>query len=197
MAPLARPIRRGRQAMIWSAMVHDQGSLAWIVVAAYLLGALLAFAAAGRATSRERIFWNMTAIALVFLGINKQLDFQTDLTDVARAAALSEGWYGWRRDAQGLFILIVAVASVALCLLLWLWLRNAATSVKAAAAGLAVLLAFIFIRAASFHHIDYWVTIRIAGLRSGWWLELLGIGTIAFAAGAYRYRASASAGEFG
>lgn len=181
--------------MIWSALVHDQGRLAWIVVAAYAAGALLAFAAAGRGTHRERTFWIGVAIALVLLGVNKQLDLQTDITTLGRAAALSEGWYGDRRDAQGAFILLIALVAAGCGVLLWVWLRRAATTVKVAAAGLLVLLAFILIRAASFHHIDYWVTVSVAGLRSGWWLELLGIAIIGVAAAAYRSRADRSARE--
>lgn len=172
--------------MIWSAMVHDQGSLAWIVVAGYAAGALFAFAAAGRGSGRERTFWIGTAIALLLLGVNKQLDLQTDLTSIAKAAAISEGWYGERRDAQGAFILLIALAAVGCGLGLWTWLRESAPSVKAAATGLVILLAFIIIRAASFHHIDYWVTISVAGLRSGWWLELLGIAIVGTAAVVYR-----------
>jgi hypothetical protein len=182
--------------MIWSALVHDQGRLAWIVVAGYAVGALFAFAAAGRGDGRERSFWIGSAIALILLGINKQLDLQTDLTTLARAAALSEGWYGERRDAQGAFILLIALAAAGCGLVLWMWLRDTATSVKAAAAGLVVLFAFIFIRAASFHHIDYWVTVSVAGLRSGWWLELLGIAIIGAAAAVYRNsRAILASGE--
>ena len=179
--------------MIWSALVHDQSRLAWIVVAGYAAGALLAFAAAGRGAGRERAFWIGTAIALLLLGLNRQLDLQTDLTSLARATALSEGWYGERRDAQGAFILLIALAATVCGLLLWIWLRDAAASVKSAAAGLVVLFAFILIRAASFHQIDYWVTISVAGLRSGWWLELLGIAIIGLAAAAYRSGSSAIA----
>ena len=176
--------------MIWSALVHDQGPLAWIVVAGYAAGALLAFVAARQASARERTFWTGAAIALILLGINKQLDLQTDLTTLARGAALSEGWYGERRDAQGAFILLIALAAGGCGLLLFVWLREAPATVKAAAAGLITLLAFILIRAASFHHLDYWVTVSVAGLRSGWWLELLGIAIVGLAAVAYRYRAT-------
>lgn len=175
---------------MWAILVHDRGSLAWIVVAFYAVGALLAFAAAGSSSARERTFWIGTAITLLLLGINKQLDLQTDLTTVVREAALSEGWYSERRDAQGAFILLIALLGAVCGFFLLVWLRETSTAVKVAAAGLMVLVAFVFMRAASFHHIDYWVTIRIAGLRSGWWLELLGIATIACAAGAYRFRNS-------
>jgi hypothetical protein len=172
--------------MIWSALVHDPGPLAWIVVAAYAAGALLAFAAASRARARERSFWLATAVVLVLLGINKQLDLQTDLTQAGRFLARSEGWYRSRKIAQGVFILAIAVGAAACGALLWGWLRDAASSVKAAALGVVVLLAFIFVRAASFHHIDYWIAINIAGMRSGWWLELLGVAIIGGAAAKYR-----------
>lgn len=168
-------------------LLHDQGPLAWFVVAGYVIAALLALRAGSAAAGRERSLWLGTAVALLLLGINKQLDLQTDLTDVARVVAHSEGWYSWRRDVQGLFLLLMALGTIGAGMLLWRWLRTATVSSKVAAMGLLILLAFIFLRAASFHHIDYWVTIPIAGMRSGWWLELLGIAVIGSAA-VYRSR---------
>lgn len=168
-------------------LMHDQGLLAWFVVGGYVIAALLALRAGSAAAGRERSLWLGTAVVLLLLGINKQLDLQSDLTDIARSAAHLEGWYGLRRDVQGLFLLMMALGTIAVAMLLWRWLRKATTSSKVAAMGLLILLAFIFLRAASFHHIDYWVTIPIAGMRSGWWLELLGIAVIGSAA-AYRGR---------
>ena len=163
-------------------LLHDQGPLAWFIVAGYVIAALLALRAGSAAAGRERSLWLGTAVALLLLGINKQLDLQTDLTDIARAAAHSEGWYGWRRDVQGLFLVLMAFGTIGIAMLLWRWLRKVTASAKVAAMGLLILLAFIFLRAASFHHIDYWVTIPVAGMRSGWWLELVGIAVIGSAA---------------
>lgn len=168
-------------------LLHDQGPLAWFVVAGYLIAALLAFRAAAPAIGRERGFWRATAIVMILLGINKQLDLQSDLTDVARAAAHSEGWYSLRRDVQGAFLLLMALATVGAATFLWRWLRFVPMAAKVAAMGVVILLAFIFVRAASFHHIDDWVTIHVAGMRSGWWLELLGIAVIGCSA-AWRSR---------
>jgi hypothetical protein len=168
--------------MMWLELVHDQGSLAWIVVAAYAVGALLALAAVPRSAGRERGFWGLTAVALILLGLNKQLDLQTDLTLAAKYLAQSEGWYDWRREAQGIFLLVIALGAAAAAFFLLRWLRGSSASARVAAAGLVTLFAFIVIRAASFHHVDYWVTVNVGGLRSGWWLELLGIGIIAGAA---------------
>jgi hypothetical protein len=171
-----------------SRFIHDQGPLAWFVVAGYLIAAFLAFRAGSATGGRERGFWLATGIVMVLLGFNKQLDLQNDLTDLARSAAHSEGWYSLRRDVQGLFLLLMALGTAAIAVLLWRWLRDSSHSAKVAALGLVILLGFIFVRAASFHHIDYWVTISIAGLRSGWWLELIGIAVISWAAATYRSR---------
>jgi hypothetical protein len=167
--------------------MHDEGMLPWVIVAVYGLGALLAFAASGKATRRERSFWLGTAIALLCLGINKQLDLQTDLTQVARAAARARGWYGFRREAQGLFLLLLVAASTAFATIFVFWLRKTTASVKVAAVGLLILATFIFARAALFHHLDYWVAIDIRELGNGWWLELAGIAVICAAAADYRF----------
>ena len=115
--------------------VHDQGPLAWFVVAGYLIAAFLAFRAGSATAGRERGFWLATGIVMVLLGINKQLDLQSDLTDFARAAAHSEGWYGWRRDVQGLFLLLMALGAAAIAMVLWRWLRDSSHSAKLAAIG--------------------------------------------------------------
>jgi hypothetical protein len=81
----------------------------------------------------------------------------------------------------------MGLGTIAVGTFIWRWLRGVTVSAKVAAMGLVILLAFIFLRASSFHHIDYWVTIHVAGMRSGWWLELLGIVVIGSAA-AWRSR---------
>jgi len=174
-------------------LIHDQGQLAWSVVFGYFVAAVLAWRAGSVAAGRERSLWLGTAIALLLLGINKQLDLQTDLTMIAKYAAHKEGWYDhWRRPVQGLFLLLLGAGAIGFAIFLSRWLRDTAVSAKVAAIGLVILLAFIFARAASFHHLDYWVTVNIAGMRSGWWLELVGILVISAAAIAYRHGAESA-----
>jgi hypothetical protein len=177
--------------------IRDPGLLPWGIVIGYLVAALLTFRAGSVTAGRERILWLGTGAALILLGINKQLDLQTDLTLAAKVLAHREGWYNqWRRDVQGIFILLVAVGAIGFVLFLWRWLRDASANAKVAAMGLVILAAFIFVRAASFHHIDYWVTVPIAGMRSGWWLELIGIAVIG-AAAAFRGRRQPSVASSG
>ena len=49
-------------------------------------------------------------------------------------------------------------------------------------AGTVFLICFVAIRAASFHHIDRFIGIRLAGMRMNWILELGGIGLVAYGA---------------
>lgn len=181
--------------MISAGLPASEVRLVWIVVAAYCAGALLAIAAAHRAKARERTFWLVTGIILVLLAINRQFNLQGDLAEAGRMLARSEGWYGSRHVPQLLLVLSLAAGSAVLEAFLWRALRNASASVKAAAVGLLGLVAFILIRAVSLHDIDYWVTIHVAGIRSGWWIELLGITAIAASAAIYSVRSAASPGS--
>ena len=167
-------------------LFHDRFALAWIIVAAYFVGAILAYWASRKAVRRERRFWIATAVLLVLLGLNKELDLQTLVTTEGRDLAKSFGWYEQRRLVQGAFLLVLAIAAVIGVGALLKWLRRSPPAMKSAAVGIALLLTFILMRAAAFHHIDEWVTIDIAGLRSGWWIELAGIAVIAISAVSYR-----------
>jgi TRAP-type uncharacterized transport system fused permease subunit len=170
-------------------LIHDPTPVAWIIVAAYFVGAIVCFLA-GRFSvqRRDRMFWLGTGLFLVLLGLNKQLDLQSLLTEAGRSLAQREGVYDARRLIQGIFILALAAGAILGVATLSGWLRRSAASVKVAAFGIVLLVAFILMRAASFHHMDGWVTHRVAGMRSGWWLELAGIAVIGLSAMRYRHQ---------
>lgn len=172
-----------------ASLQHDASALAWVVVAAYFAGALAAFVA-GRSTrsGRDRRFWFAMTGLLLVLGLNKQLDLQTFVTTFGRSVARSEGWYQYRREVQAAFVALLTLAAIGFVAVLPRWSRGMPRTVRFAAAGSVLLFAFILIRAASFNHIDEWVTTDVAGLRSGWWLELAGIAVIGCSAVVYRSR---------
>ena len=123
-------------------------------------------------------------IVLLSLAINKQLDLQTLFTSALRQSARAEGWYGERRAYQLFFMEALAVAAVAGgVLLLWLT-RRLGTGLKIASAGAIVLIAFVLMRAASFHHVDTLLRLEVGHLRLGWVIGLGGIGLVT--AGALR-----------
>lgn len=166
--------------------LNDEGVMAWIIVGAYALTFLLAVAATTRtAAERDGWFWAVSALCLLLLGLNKQLDLQTQFTAMLREMARADGWYEYRRSLQLLFDMALGIALLASLVFILLLTRNSGFGVRLALIGLAFLAAFILLRAASFHHVDVVLSGTIAGIKLHALLELSGIllvATGAFAA---------------
>jgi hypothetical protein len=162
---------------------------------------LLYFAAVGlcgwvlRTKSREmaaleRWVWRGLAAGLAVLGVNKQLDLQTALTELGRLLAADEGWYDDRRRVQRLFIFGVGLAAVAVGTVLLALARRSPPATSVALVGSCALLAFVVIRASSFHHVDVFIASRWWGLRGNWLVEVGGL-LVVLAGAAWRSRAPA------
>jgi hypothetical protein len=169
----------------WQPAIGDPTLMGWVTVLAYLAAALLALRsawAAKRAPAQRALarFWLALSLLLFLLGINKQLDLQTLFTQIARDAALAQGWYEERRRYQVMFIAAVGVLGVVGTLGLAFALRKIAARIWLALLGIGFLVSFVLIRAASFHHVD--LLLRAGTLRLNWVFELTGIGLIAVAA---------------
>jgi hypothetical protein len=129
-------------------------------------------------TSQERHAWRAVSVVFLALGINKQLDLQSALTEAGRILALSEGWYAQRRDVQLAFIILVAISCTVAAIILAIWAYNAPVPTWFALIGTTFVLGFVLIRAASFHHIDRFIGERILNLRWNWILEMGGISIV-------------------
>jgi hypothetical protein len=177
----------------WHFGIGDPTFLGWFTVAAYALALHYAwFAIAttrksardlrGRGLASEREertvahFWLATFGVLLLLGINKQLDLQTLLTDVLRDLSLQEGWFQERRLWQARFIGGLLFLGFSSGLFALYWLRHVFVRIRVSLLGLTVLGTFVLVRAAYFHHV-----IRRGG-RVHWVLELCGIALVARAA---------------
>lgn len=173
----------------WQPGIGDPTIVGWATVVAYGVAAVLSLRCARRTViGLEHWFWVCSAIALVLLGINKQLDLQSLFTQIGRDMAMREGWYAERRVAQAAFIAALAVSGLfALAGLLWL-VRRLPRATQAAGVGLVLLVVFIIIRGASFHHIDQMVGSSFEGIRVNWILELTPLLLISVAA--HRRRAT-------
>lgn len=174
----------------WHLGIGDPTLAGWITVLGYLATACLAFRTAflfqknlpEKKLSRFALFWFCLGLLLLALGINKQLDLQTWFTQTGKQMAQDQGWYQNRRVVQVAFIGMIAVAAVGGFFLIARLLKGAWRRHALALAGTAFLLAFVVVRASSFHHVDQILGWKIGGLKMNWILELGGIGLVALAA---------------
>jgi hypothetical protein len=183
----------------WRPGIGDPTVAGWITVVAYLVAAALCGWAAreepspdGRRRGKPAAFWLVLAALMTLLGINKQLDLQSFLTEVGRGVLKGASLYQDRRIYQMAFI--GSVAAACLGLLGWcLWAsRRSRRNRRAASIGMAFVLAFVAIRAASFHHVDVLLASRLGALKWNWILEL---GGILFIGGSAFRAASESSGD--
>lgn len=164
----------------WHAGIGDPTIWGWLTVGMYLLVVVRCFAKVKQyqLAGAPYLFWVLLGLCLLLLGINKQLDLQTLLTQVLRDIAVERGWYEYRRKLQVLFIFCVGFSMLTGFIILrvalidhwrhyhWIWL------------GLLTLSAFVLIRAASFHHVDILIHQSMMGLELNVILENLALALI-------------------
>lgn len=167
----------------WVAGIGDPSVVGWVTVAAYAAAVALAGRnlAAARRTGASSSFWLALTAMLFALGINKQLDLQSWFGETGRDLALAQGWYGVRRTVQGTFIALMAAGGVAFLLYARRAWAGHWREYRPVFVGLVLLVFFIVIRAASFHHIDEFIGIDVGRTTLGRAFELLGIVAIALA----------------
>lgn len=165
----------------WEPGIGDPTAWGWITVAAYAIAAAYGWKAAyvaqisGRHWKTESAFWLGVTLIMIALGINKQLDLQSLLTEVMRSFAKESGWYARRRTAQEAAIVFMVISSLAVAAGIFYILRRTKFEVKIAGAALCCVLAFVVIRAASFHHVDALIAMDCMGVSWNAILELPGI----------------------
>lgn len=147
----------------WRPHVGDPDALGWITTLAYFVAAFLCWRAARREQAAMRdqrrapgealpAFWGWLAVALVPLGINKQLDLQVLARQTAIDLVTAAG-YGPRQQWVGRGL--VAVLALGACVLLPLGARSSRgvrrdPSYRVAFAGVAALACFIVLRAGTY-----------------------------------------------
>ncbi len=139
------------------------------------------FAAINHRASRDqramKQLWLLIAVTMVLLGIDKLLDLQTLLIQKLRNRAYANGWYSDRRRYQLDFIAAMSSVGLLATAGLVIWLRRVFSRVVLAIGGLAMLVLFVMIRAASFHYVDK--VLSLGGeVRVNTVIELSGIGLI-------------------
>lgn len=183
----AKPVEGQGWVGHWSPGIGDPSAMGWVTVALYLVAAWLCFLCSRRSRVLARRssdgrweprLWALFAVVLLALGINKQLDLQSAFTEMMRVVAREQGWYEARRQYQYAFIGAVAVlaAVVGTALIAAVWRLGRA--LKLAAVGLVFVLAFVAVRAMSFHHVDALIGTRVLNVRVNWMFEIGGIAVV-------------------
>jgi hypothetical protein len=163
----------------WSPRIGDPSVMGWLTVAAYVAASALTALVAARPGTRPRLFWLVLSLLLLGLAVNKQLDLQTALTATGRCLAKAQGWYDRRGVVQMEFIAAVMAGGLILTLLTIRMMRRYLADTWLAITGFGMLMTFIAVRAAGFHHVDRLIGHEIGGVRLNWILELGGITLIA------------------
>lgn len=151
----------------WHAGIGDASIYGWLTVAFYLVAVLCCLVKAKDAKKfgGNYQFWLYLAVFLLLLGVNKQLDLQSWLTEFVKDSAQAQGWYAHRRPVQIIFIAILGLGLVITLVSLRLFLANSWRHHKITWLGIILLSAFILMRAASFHHFDILINRPILGLQ--------------------------------
>jgi hypothetical protein len=141
-------------------------------------------------TKREFWAWSVFSVLLWLLAVNKQLDFQTALTEIGRMLARKQGWYWHRAHVQKAFIGALCGFGLLCVIASWIALCGLGSAVKVAALGICCIGVFVLVRASSFHRVDAFLGHRLVHLRMNWLLEMGGI-LITLCAALLRVRAAA------
>lgn len=152
-------------------------------MAAYVIAAgaaAMAFLGTPRRSNARKV-WIAITTGMVLLAINKQLDLQSLVTDIFRTFSKMYGWYDQRRGVQAIFIVMIVACSAIGATILVINVRQSFDRYGLLLAGAFLLIAFVIIRAASFHHIDQILKVQIERVMLNWFLELSGIGLIVIA----------------
>jgi len=158
----------------------DHTFFGWMTVLAYLVTSIrLSLKTRLAWLNKDNIlFWVCFTVLILFLGFNKQLDLQSNFTEMMRDMAKANGWYEQRRPLQFLFVSFIALLLPLLFFLVRLSLANSWRRYKLMWIGILLLLVFIVIRAASFHHVDLIFYKTIGSLRFYQALEIVAISII-------------------
>lgn len=173
----------------WSPGIGDPTLMGWLTVILYFLAAISCWSTARRLRTaavdaedtehtKELRVWRSITAAFLALGFNKQLDLQTALTEAGRVLANLGGWYDQRRFAQVAFLAAVVLACLIAAIVLVRWVQNSSRATWLALAGSIMILGFVLIRAASFHHFDHFIGEKFLGFRWNWILEMGGISVV-------------------
>jgi hypothetical protein len=164
----------------WKPAIGDPSLMGWFTVFSYDLAAVLCLIKmiSQRLPQEKsrRHFWGFLCLALIALGLQKQFNLFTAITETGRIIARASGWMEQHRSIQALAMLLVFGIGLTFSAMLY---RRFAPSFsfreKIALIGLSYLTLFVILRAISLHQFGAILGYEILGVRVNWIAELIGI----------------------
>ena len=168
----------------WKPGIGDPTVMGWVTVVGYFVAAFLLLYKRKLALSLFPSHWKKHrwlllgfALLMIALGINKQFDLQTFMTNVGRDTAEAQGWYENRRMVQIALLAVLGIGVLALGFVV-MRVRGVLRPHRMSLVGMLFLLGFVAMRASSFFKVDRLLGFEFAGVKMNWVLELGGIGII-------------------
>jgi len=155
----------------WRSTIGDPTFIGWFTVGSYFACAILSFILVSIDKGADRRlfhFWGMVGLLMILLGINKQLDLQSLLTEVGRQVARAQGWMDQRRTVPFWFIVAFGNTALGGFLSFAVIRRVLFRRFMITFTGLFLILSFIVVRAATFHDFDEMLGFELFEARMNW-----------------------------
>lgn len=161
----------------WSPGIGDPSLMGWFTVFSYYFTAsicfLKMFSKRVRQRKQEGLFWGIICLNMVVLGMIKQFNLLTAITEIGRIIARSDGWIEQRFIFQAWAIAIIGI--IFLITMIRVLKIPFVANHSITIVGLFYLLIFVIFRGISLHQFDVVLNYEILGARINWTAELIGI----------------------
>jgi hypothetical protein len=148
----------------WSFGVGDPTWMGWFILLLYFVSAALCYLASSNKGWTDALVWRCASMLMITLGINKQLDFQTLLTEIGRVVLGGLGILEHRLIFQYGFVCALVLAIIGFLFAAKKVSGLSFNRFKFLLFGLMSVLTFYAFRAASFHHVDQLLGVPFLGV---------------------------------
>ncbi len=147
-------LSKGYSQGYWKDFRGDYTFIGWAITFIYALWICILLSYIYRtsfASRTDTVFWWTAFSIILFLAINKQMDLQMLITDIARTAAKEYQLYEIRKPFQIQFISLFATLGFGFITLIIFFINKAHKSLLLASVGISLLFSFLVIRLISHH----------------------------------------------
>ena len=130
---------------------------------------------------RYPFVWIILTVVLLLLAYQERTGALNRLTNAARHASQTEGWYGQRRDVQAKFLRLVVPVAACVCLGALLLVRKSWLRYLPALGAIFYWLGFAAVQLISFHDTDWLLGQKRDGLSIRDWGNYFGLALVCFA----------------